>query len=275
MSGLLAALSVGAILGSGPAHAIGGQVFSFGDNGSGRACFGPGIEGNPEATGIDDTNLGGHNIVQIEAGSGAFSGYGNYSLLLGDDGTVFAFGSNADGRTGMGTTDGATLIPTAIDSTNLMGVSIEQVSAGEAHSLLLSDDGTVYAFGDNLFAATGLNTTAGDTLVATPIDTSQLGASEIIGVSAGDHHSLLLADGGLVFSFGSNIATGQGTYVGSTLVATPINQTNLAGRDAIAISAGRMHSMIITVPEASASLAAAAALAALAALRLLGLRARG
>ena len=148
LCGLLAVLSLGASLGSGSAHAMGGQVFAFGDNGSGRACFGTGIVGNPTATGIDEMNLGGRNIVQVEAAGGAFSGHGNYSLLLADDGTVFACGANTNGRTGQGTSAGITEVASQIDPAHFSNLAVVELSVGGVTALLRTSDDTVWALGN-------------------------------------------------------------------------------------------------------------------------------
>ncbi|HEY3395005.1 MAG TPA: PEP-CTERM sorting domain-containing protein, partial [Lacipirellulaceae bacterium] len=196
------------------------------------------------ATPIDTVNLGGRLIKQVAAG-------GLHSLLLADDGTVFSFGSNRYGRTGLGTEDGTTVVATAIDTTNLEGRSIKQVAAGRNHNLLLADDGTVFSFGQNWGGETGLGTEDGNTLIATPIDTTNLGGRAITQVAAGYFHSLLLADDGTVFSFGLNAVglTGLGTTDGNALIATPIDTTNLADLRVIDISAGAVHSLLVAVPE--------------------------
>jgi alpha-tubulin suppressor-like RCC1 family protein len=163
---------------------------------------------------------------------------------------VFSFGSNANGRTGRNTTSGFTGIATAINTSNLGGRLITQVAAGNSHSLLLAEDGTVFSFGQNEFGETGLGTDAGNTLIATPIDTSNLGGRTITQVAAGSALSLLLADDGTVFSFGTNAngRTGLNTDTGLTLVATPIDATNLAGMVVTQISAGGAFSLLLAEP---------------------------
>ena len=58
--------------------------------------------------------------------------------MLADDGTVFSFGSNFAGQTGLGLTTGATLVPTPINTTNLTGLRVTSISAGVAYGLLLA-----------------------------------------------------------------------------------------------------------------------------------------
>lgn len=216
-----------------------GTVFSMGDNSSGRTGLNTNSGETLVATPIDATNLAGKTIKQIAAGH-------THSLLLASDGTVFSFGFNGNGQTGLNASGGSTLIATPIDATNLAGKTIKQIAAGDSHSLLLADDGTVFSFGLNLDGATGLNTSTGSTLIATPIDATNLSGKAIKQVAAGTSLSLLLAEDGTVFSFGSNLATGLNTMAGNTLIATPIDATNLAGKTVTHLAAGNMHSLLLT-----------------------------
>src|SRR5262249_7499416 len=152
-------------------------------------------------------------------------------------GTVFSFGSNEYGETGLGTPVSAVSIATPIVTTNLGGRKIAQIATNNDHSLLLAEDGAVFSFGHNDYGQTGLNLSGGNTLVATPIDTSQLGGKRIVSVAAADLYSLFLADDGTVFSCGWNMdgTTGQGTALGNTLVATPIVTTNIGGKKIVQI----------------------------------------
>jgi alpha-tubulin suppressor-like RCC1 family protein len=217
-----------------------GSVFSFGANGAGQLGLGTSDSSVSVATPIDTTNLGGRTIIQIAAG---FS----HSLLLADDGSVFSFGTNGYGGTGLGTATGNTLVATPIDTSNLGGRKIVQVAGGDKQSLLLAEDGSVFSFGFNDHGQLGLGTTGGGTSVATPIDATNLGGRKIIQVATDFAHSLLLADDGSVFSFGYNSSgmTGLGTTTGDTLIATPINTSNLGGRKIAQISAGRIHNLLL------------------------------
>jgi alpha-tubulin suppressor-like RCC1 family protein len=218
-----------------------GTVFSFGQNSEGVTGQGTSSGNTLLATPIIGTNLGGTTIVQVAASGGY------HSLLLADDGTVFSFGRNLFGATGRGTQVGNTLIATPVSTTNLGGRTIKQVAAGGSHSLLLADDGTVYSFGLNDSYQTGLGTQIGSTLVASPIDTTFMAGKKIKQVSAGSNHSLLLAEDGTVFSFGTNRygRTGQGTSSLSTITAAPIDSTNLVGKTITQIAAGGLHSLLL------------------------------
>jgi alpha-tubulin suppressor-like RCC1 family protein/formylglycine-generating enzyme required for sulfatase activity len=219
-----------------------GSVFSFGSNVYGQLGLGTQTTA-AVATPIDMTDLGGRQVTQVAAGT-------NHSLLLTDDGTVFAFGQNTFGQLGLGTT--ASLapvkVPTPIDVTNLGGRTITQISAGSSHSLLLADDGSVFAMGSNSSRSLGLGIVAPSGVkTPTPISTIEIGGRKITQVAGGSGYSLLLADDGTVFSFGDNYEgrTGLGLTYAITTVASPIDVTNLGGRKIIQMAAGATHSLLL------------------------------
>jgi alpha-tubulin suppressor-like RCC1 family protein len=255
-------------------------VFSFGNNMDGQLGLGPESGDTLVATPIDVSNLGGRKITQVAAGGNTTlllaedgsvfqSGHGqyvatpidlsnlggrkitqvaeggNHSLLLADDGSVFSFGYNGSGRTGLGTTIGTTLVPTPIDASNLGWRKVTQVAAGSTHSLLLADDGSVFNFGPNSIGGLGC---CGTSLIATPINASNLGGRKITQIAAGVTHSLILAEDGSVFSFGYNShgQLGVGTVNdGSSFIAKPIDASNLGGRKITQVAAGGQHSLLL------------------------------
>jgi alpha-tubulin suppressor-like RCC1 family protein len=221
-----------------------GTVFSFGYNGGGQTGQGTTPGYTLIATPIKTDNMLGKKIVKIATGR-------HHNLLLADDGTVFSFGTNEASATGLGISTGNTPIATPIDMSNLAGKTVAQIAANGLHSLLLTTDGTVFSFGENEFGQTGQGTTIGNTPIATAIDATNLEGKKIKQIVAGSGYSFLLAGDGSVFSFGSNFAgaTGQGTDMGKTLVAMPINTSNLNGLRITTISAGFSHSLLIAVPE--------------------------
>lgn len=203
--------------GGGHSHLLAddGTVFALGNSRGGQGGTG-GTSSILQPTPIDENNLGALTVVDIAAGS-------FHSMLRTSNGTVFSFGLNSNGRAGLGAVVTNALIATAIDTSNLGTLDITQISAGDRHGLVLADDGSVYAFGSNLGGRTGLGTTVGDKLIATPIDTSLIGELAIVDISAETNHSLLLAENGTVFSFGFNSSggTGLGIISGETSMRPP------------------------------------------------------
>jgi len=157
---------------------------------------------------------------------------GSHSLAI-RDGMLFSFGANANGRTGLNTISGETIVPTQVGT----DADWTAVAAGGSHSLAIRN-GMLFSFGWNDSARTGLNTAGGDTLVPTQVGA----ATDWTAISAGIWHSLAIR-GGMLFSFGLNSwgATGLNTTISSTAVPTQVGTAT----DWTAVAAGSSHSLAI------------------------------
>lgn len=209
-----------------------GDVYGAGAN----AYSGTGPGDSTVARPIDVSNLNGLKIKQISAGA-------VHSLLLAEDGSVYSFGENTAGRLGLGPGGNSQIpIPTPIVASNFAGKNIIQVQAGEWHSLLLADDGTVFSFGR--VNSTGQGPDAGLVDIATPI-ASSFGANKVVQIAAKDH-SLVLTENGQVFTFGPNWMgrTGLGTNLGDTMTPTAIIGTNISA-PIVDVAVGGTHSILI------------------------------
>ncbi|WP_081815116.1 hypothetical protein [Leifsonia aquatica] len=78
-----------------------------------------------------------------------------YSLALGSDGKAYAWGLNANGQLGNGTTTNSS-VPVAV--TMPPGVTFTNIDAGSTHSLALGSDGKAYAWGLNNYGQLGIGT---------------------------------------------------------------------------------------------------------------------
>src|SRR5258708_28406720 len=118
-------------------------------------------------------------------------------------GTAQAWGSNASGQLGDGTTVGR---PTPGPVSGL--TTVIAVSAGDSHTLALLSDGTVMAWGNNGYGQLGDGTFVSRT---TPVPVS--GLTGVTAVVAGDAHSLALLSDGTVMAWGENLfgTLGSGT----------------------------------------------------------------
>ena len=84
---------------------------------------------------------------------------------------------------------------------------VSQLAAGFDHSLVLTENGTVYAWGDNTYGQVGINSAKG--IVSGPQKVE--GLPTIIEISAGFRHSMALDTYGNVWVWGNNIAGQLGT----------------------------------------------------------------
>ena len=93
----------------------------------------------------------------------------------------------------------STSTPRKIDS--LAGTRVRSASAGDGHSLAVTEDGVVYSFGRGHAGQLG----HGDEVdVYSPKVVEALGCVHVTSVAAGETNSLALAAGGSVFSWGSS-----------------------------------------------------------------------
>lgn len=109
---------------------------------------------------------------------------GEHSLVLLPDGTVQAFGRNAEGQ--LGTGSAGALAPSPVPVPGLTGVTA--VAAGGNRSYALLADGTVAAWGEDL----------GPAPAALP------GLAGVTALSAGERHLLALKADGTVWAWGDN-----------------------------------------------------------------------
>jgi alpha-tubulin suppressor-like RCC1 family protein len=197
-----------------------GTVWSFGDNTFGQL-------------GIDDVSPGAHpvptaisslrNVIAIAAG-------GNFSLALKSDGTVWAWGDNANGQLGDGTN---VYKKQPVQVSHL--TDVVAIAAGKLHAIAVKNDGTVWTWGSNAFGQLGDGTTTSRN-VPEPLATIQDAKT----AAAGAYHSLVLRASGKVSAWG-NDTFGQLGDGGSANQLTPVLVGALDGVTSIA--AGGSHSL--------------------------------
>lgn len=202
-----------------------GSVWAWGDNGSGQLGDGRALF---HAAPTPVVNL--TDVVAVAAGgfrAGVDLG-GGHSVAVKRDGTVWAWGHNAFGQLGDGST-----VPRATPARVSGLTGITAVAVGEFHGLALASDRTIWAWGDNAGGQLGDGTS---TNRSTPVRVSGIG--DVVAVAAGSSHSLALRSDGTVWAWGSaDLGDGTRTSV------TPIRVSALA--DVVAIAAGDGHSAAV------------------------------
>ncbi|WP_353570291.1 hypothetical protein [Candidatus Albibeggiatoa sp. nov. BB20] len=193
-----------------------GTVWTSGDNENGQLGVGDRVNYNiPQKTNLS-------NIQQIAAGE-------NYSLALREDGTLWGWGEPAYLGLGLGTT------PTTSFILNPASLPIDNVKtmSTDSHTLVLKNDGTVWAWGDNRYGQLGIGsiTAASDTnpyasYVTTPV---QVPIDDVVAINASSAgFSIALKNDGSIWSWGNNQTgmLGNGTMV-STDTPQPIVSNTL------------------------------------------------
>jgi alpha-tubulin suppressor-like RCC1 family protein len=221
-----------------------GTVVAWGVNDKGQ--LGLGSSSGPQTCGIAACSTapvpvpGLSGVVAISAGAG-------YSLALLANGTVVAWGSDANGQLGDGTgiQTGCECVDHPVPVPGLTGAMA--ISAGVHHASALLADGTVRGWGDNFYGELGNGTVTS----ATPCDclgpVAPSGISGAKAIAAGEFHSLALLADGTVDAWGNNERgqLGNGT-VGSTgckCVPSPAPVSGLSGAQAIAT--GSAHALAL------------------------------
>ncbi|KAD5962036.1 hypothetical protein E3N88_13509 [Mikania micrantha] len=124
---------------------------------------------------------------------------GRHSAVITDAGALMTFGWGLYGQCGQGSTDDE-LSPTCV--TSLLGIPIDGVAAGLWHTICISGNGDVYAFGGNQFGQLGTGTDQAETLPRL-LDAPSLENENARVVSCGARHSAVVTDG-KVFCWGWN-----------------------------------------------------------------------
>ncbi|MFZ2279949.1 MAG: cadherin-like beta sandwich domain-containing protein, partial [Prosthecobacter sp.] len=185
--------------------------------------------------------LYGKTVVAVSAGT-------YHSVALCSDGTVAAWGYNNTGQLGNNTTTSST-VPVAVNTTNgisaLYGKTVVAISAGDQHTMALCSDGTVVAWGDNIFGDLGNNSGVQmkvPVAVNTTNGVSALYGKTVVGIAAGNWLSLALCADGTVAAWGYNNygQLGNNTTTNSSvpvLVNTASGTSALHGKTVVGIAA--------------------------------------
>ena len=110
------------------------KVYSWGFNNKGQLGQGD-CKNRRNPTLIE--SLSGYKVVAVATGR-------NHSLILTDDGQVFAFGDNSSGQCGVGSKESQVTNPKRVDYS---GSAIVKMACGSDFSLILNEDGTIFSFG--------------------------------------------------------------------------------------------------------------------------------
>ena len=197
----------------------------------------------------------GRAAVQIAAGE-------NFAAALLDNGSIKCWGYNHYGQLGYGNLtaygDNPGEMGDTLPTVDLgTGRTAVQIAAGNAHTVVLLDDGTVKCWGWNNYGQLGYEDTIqrgdnsgemGDTLPTVDLGTGRTAVQ----IAAGGYHTVVLLDDGTVKCWGYN-GSGQLGYgdtnnrgdnsgeMGDTLPTVDLG----TGRTAVQIAAGGYHTVVL------------------------------
>ncbi|XP_023587336.1 RCC1 and BTB domain-containing protein 2 isoform X3 [Trichechus manatus latirostris] len=208
------------------------EIFVLGTNSCG--CLGLGdVQSTLEPRRLD--SLSGKKIACLSYGSGP------HIVLATTEGEVFAWGHNAYSQLGNGTTNHG-LVPCHI-STNLSNKQVIEVACGSYHSLVLTSDGEVFAWGYNNSGQVGSGSTANQ-----PIPRRVTGCLQnkvVVNIACGQMCSMAVVDAGEVCVWGYN-GNGQLGLGSSGNQPTPCRIAALQGIRVQRVACGYAHTLVLT-----------------------------
>ncbi|PTY05044.1 hypothetical protein DB346_02215 [Verrucomicrobia bacterium LW23] len=119
----------------------------------------------------------------------------HFTLTLSQSGTLYGWGANGFGQLGLGHTSRAAT-PQAVSA--LAGITVTAVAAGAEHTVVLTNTGALYTFGNNASGQLGTGDTAD---YAVPV---LLTLTDIAGIASGWDHTLIVKADGTVLGTGAN-----------------------------------------------------------------------
>jgi alpha-tubulin suppressor-like RCC1 family protein len=204
-----------------------GTVLAWGDDTFGQLGNGVASANGDSEAAAPVSGLSG--VTAVAAGE-------EHSLALLSDGRVLAWGDNAEGQLGDGSTT-SSAVPVPVKG--LTGV--KAIAAGSLFSLALLADGTVLAWGSNADGQLG-----DDSLTDSDVPVPVQGLKGVTAISAGGRFALALLSDHTVMSWGDNEEDqlGDGMDVSTQSLSTvPVPVVDLTGVQAI--RAGFQHAVAL------------------------------
>jgi alpha-tubulin suppressor-like RCC1 family protein len=178
-------------------------------------------------------HFGGGKIVFVAAGAA-------HTAALAERGVLWVWGLGRCGQLGLGDEDNR-LIPTRLGADEVFGGSLVHTAAcGSFHTLVVSEDGSVWTWGEGRYGRLGLNHEDGR-LEPTRVDPQCFAGAQVTTVAGGRFHSAAVTDCGKLFTWGqgeafqasfpaSQVPSGLGhADLRNRLVPTPVSPRLLGG----------------------------------------------
>jgi alpha-tubulin suppressor-like RCC1 family protein len=176
-----------------------------------------------------------------------FGGTGNDLVLQWADTKVAAWGANSSGQLGDGTTI-PRWQPSLSDASGVLaGKTVVAVAMGYLHSLALCADGSLAAWGHNMFGQLGNDSAVSGSVPVAVDRTGALAGKSVVAISAGPFHNLALCSDGTVVAWGNNTygQLGDGTTVTRRVPVRVSPVGALAGNQVVAVAAAAYSSFAL------------------------------
>ncbi|XP_019343662.1 probable E3 ubiquitin-protein ligase HERC6 isoform X5 [Alligator mississippiensis] len=220
-----------------------GRVFSWGQNGHGQ--LGLGKEFPSQAIPQQVVSLNGIPLAQVAAG-------GAHSFALSLSGVVYGWGRNSARQLGLSQANTKEQVFKPWSVAALKSIGVIYIGCGDEHTAVLTQDGSVFTFGDNSAGQLGHHFSAVKT-----------GPQKVEGIdgpvshlACGSYHTLVyVSASGQLMSFGcgpqrpaeNETANSQGEQVQNVDISSLVSANDLPGIGVKMIFAGAYVSFISTV----------------------------
>ena len=153
---------------------------------------------------------------------------GQHTSAVTAEGRLYTWGWGKEGQLGQGDTDDR-LVPTLVDAGAFGGSRAVMAACGGSHTLVVCDDGALWASGQGLSGQLGLNDRM-CRLTFARVGSDKFVGARIIAATAGFGHSAALTEDGELWTWGSgdNGRLGHGN-VDSQLVPTMVAGSGIEG----------------------------------------------
>jgi alpha-tubulin suppressor-like RCC1 family protein len=212
-----------------------GTIVAWGQNFNGRLGNNSTTDSSVPVLVTQSGVLSGKTVVAISAHES--------SLALCTDGTIAAWGSNSVGQLGNNSTTNSSVPVLVTQSGVLSGKTVVAVSAGGGHNLALCTDGTIAAWGSNQRGRLGNNSYSDSRVPVLVTQSGVLSGKTVVAVSASEYFSLALCSDGTIAAWGLNSGLGNNSYSDSRVPVLVDQSGVLAGKTAVAFSAGSQHGL--------------------------------
>ena len=165
-------------------------------------------------------------VVQVAAG-------GSHTLAVKEDGSLWAWGYNNYGQIGDGTSGSDNNKTTPVKIMD----NVVQVAAGYYHTLAVKADGSLWAWGYNLYGQLGDGTSGSANSKATPVKIMD----NVSHVAAGGYHTLAVKADGSLWAWGANSDGQLGDGNMDYRKPTPIKIMD----NVVQIAAGDYHTLAV------------------------------
>lgn len=205
-----------------------GELVAWGDNRFGQLGDGTTTNADIPLLVSEAPELSGLEIKEVAAGN-------FHSLAVASDGRIFSWGLNEFSQLGRA---GNARMPGLVDMTGVLaGKKVQKVTASYSHTVALTEDGLLYAWGDNFdYTFLGNYTLTADTS-QTPcaVRMDEFGTRRIVQVASGQNHNMALADDGTLYVWGYNYYGNFGN--GNTVqMKVPVEAIPVGDREGRSIS---------------------------------------